>query len=116
MRNLCVLAILLLVAVAARSASAQVSECPADKVCLSQQQAAKYLTLEDTTKAQETEILALKQAVLDQKLVTMDAKIALAEKSGENSILKQQLVDVRGDFQYLLAHGRKRCVVLCVNF
>lgn len=88
---------------------AQATDCPPDKVCLTQEQAAKYLTLEDTVKAQEKEILSLKGAVLDQKLVTVDAKIALAEKSGENTALKQQIVDLRADNQFLLTNGRKKC-------
>lgn len=91
------------------------TDCPADKVCLTQAQAAKYLTLEDTVKAQEIEILALKKAVLDQKEVTVDAKIALAEKSGENTVLKQQIVGCNADKELLIKYGRVRKFGL-INF
>lgn len=87
------------------SAQAQ-TDCPADKVCLTQEQAARYLTFEDTVKAQEKEILALKQAVLDQKLVTMDVKIELAKYIGENTVLKQSIVRCDADKEMLIKFGR----------
>lgn len=100
--------------VAAGSANGQ-TECPADRVCLTQAQAAKYLTLEDTVKAQEAEILALKKAVLDQKEVTVDAKIALAEKTGELIGAKQQIVECSQTKELLIKYGRVRKFGL-INF
>lgn len=94
---------------------AQTTDCPADKVCLTQAQAAKYLTLEDTVKAQEIEILALKKAVLDQKEVTVDAKIALAEKTGELIGARQQIVECSQTKELLIKFGRVRKFGL-INF
>lgn len=94
---------------------AQSTDCPSDKVCLTQAQAAKYLTLEDTVKAQEIEILALKKAVLDQKEVTVDAKIALAEKTGELIGAKQQIVECSQTKELLIKYGRVRKFGL-INF
>lgn len=101
------------------SATAQTAstaqDCPVDRVCLTQAQAAKYLTLEDTVKAQENEILALKKAVLDQREVTVDAKIALAEKTGELIGAKQQIVECSQDKEMLIKFGRVRKFGL-INF
>ena len=91
------------------------TDCPPDKVCLTQAQAAKYLTLEDTVKAQQNEILALKQAVLDQKLVTMDVKIELARTVGELTGAKQALVRCDVDKDLLVKYGRVRKLGL-INF
>lgn len=105
MRKLWLFSILLFIA-GCVTASGQTTDCPADKVCLTQQQAAKYLTLEDTVKAQENEILALKQAVLDQKLVTMDVKIELAKTVGQLTATQQAIVQCNVDKEMLIKFGR----------
>jgi hypothetical protein len=90
-------------------------DCPPDKVCLTQAQAAKYLQLEDELTAVKKENLALQQAVLDQKLVTMDAKIELARTVGELTGAKQALVRCDVDKEMLIKFGRVRKFGL-INF
>ena len=91
------------------------TDCPADRVCLTRDQAAKYLTMEDTVKAQEAEILALKKAVLDQKEVTVDVKIELARTVGELTAVKQAIVRCDADKEMLIKFGRVRKFGL-INF
>lgn len=97
------------------AALGQTTDCPADRVCLTREQAAKYLTLEDEKKALEKENLALRQAILDQKEVTVDVKIALAEKTGELIGAKQQIVECSADKELLIKFGRVRKFGL-INF
>lgn len=89
--------------------------CPTNRVCITQAQAAHYLTLEDTVKALENENLALKKAVLDQKEVTVDVKIEFARTVGELTGAKQAIVNCNADKEMLIKFGRVRKFGL-INF
>lgn len=107
--------ILILFFASALTALSQSTDCPTDRVCITKDQAAKYLTLEDTVKAQENEILALKKAFLDQKEVTVDVKIEFARTVGELTGAKQSLVTCNADKEMLIKYGRVRKFGL-INF
>lgn len=93
---------------------AQTVDCPPDKVCLDRDQAAKYLTIEDTLKATEKENLALKQALIDQKGLTVDVKIELAKVIGEKTGAEQQVVRLTAMVEFLNKNGRKKCGIFSI--
>lgn len=102
----------------------QSSDCPSDRVCLTREQAAHYLTLEDTVKAKDAEIAAknneiatLKLQVVEQKEITVDVKIALAREVGEKTGAQQALMQKNAEFEFLLKNGRKKCSAfsVCIN-
>jgi hypothetical protein len=112
MRCLIILAVLM--TAFASYADGQTTDCPPDKVCLTQQQAAKYLALEDEKRAIERENLTLKQAVLDQKEVTVDVKIELAKQIGEKTGAQSEAVRLQAIVDFLLKNGRKKCGVFSI--
>jgi hypothetical protein len=95
----------------------QTTNCPADKVCLDRDQAAKYLVIEDTLKATEKELMDVKQALLDQKGLTVDVKIELAKVMGEKTGAEQWVVRLTAMVEFLNKNGRKKCGVfsLCIQ-
>lgn len=90
------------------------NSCPPDKVCLDRDQAAKYLTIEDTLKATEKENLTLKQAVLDKSIEILNVKIDLARVMGEKTGSDQMVVRLQAQNEFLLKNGRKKCGVFSI--
>lgn len=90
--------------------------CPADKVCISREAALKAVENAETVKAQAVQIEALKKAIDDEKDVANALKIQFAEKSGENTALKQNAVADRAIIELLLKSVKKKCMPLSVCF
>lgn len=100
---------------------AQAQDCPPDRVCMTKDQAAHYLTLEDTVKAKDAELVAkdgeiatLKVALADQKNITADVKIELAKTVGEKTGAEQALIRRNAEFEFLLKNGRKKCTLFSI--
>lgn len=87
---------------------AQTTECPADRVCLTREEAIEYLTLADKAKAQEAEIAVLRQAVADREKLTTDLKIELARISGEKTQLEADRVRWTAVIDVLIKSARPK--------
>lgn len=87
---------------------AQTTDCPADRVCLTREEAIEYLTLADKAKAQEAEIAVLRQAVADREKLTTELKIELARISGEKTQLEADRVRWTAVIDALLKNARPK--------
>lgn len=94
---------------------APASDCPADKVCLSRDQAIEYLTYRDENTALKKEIEVLRQAISDQRSVTETIKIELARISGEKSQLEADRVRWTAVIDILIKNSRAKKIGL-LNF
>lgn len=114
MKKLCFIFILLLAGVA--GVSAQSSECQFSSGCVtvSRAVAEKALVDAETVKAQAAEIAALKQALSDEKAVAEKLKLEFAEKSGENTALRQNDVANRAIIELLVKKVGKKCSPLSI--
>ena len=90
------------------AASAQSSECPADRVCLTRDEAVEYLTLADKAKALEAEIAVLRQAVADKDKIAETLKIELARISGEKTQLEADRVRWTAVIDVLIKSARPK--------
>lgn len=113
-RHIFALAVFALCAIPAYS---QTTECPANMVCISPEAARKALENADLVTALRTEILTLKQAILDQREITIDTKIALARAIGEKTGLEQSVVRLTAEVEFLNRYGRKKCApfAICIQ-
>jgi len=82
--------------------------CPADKVCISREAALKAIADDATVKAQATELAAKDQAIADLRAELNNMRVQFAEKSGENTILKQQQVRDMALVDLLLKQTKKK--------
>lgn len=116
-RSIWLIACLFTLAGASMAQDPAAIDCPADRVCITLDQARQALVDADTVKAQANEILTLKQALIDQKEVTVDIKIELARVMGEKTGADQAVVRLQAQNEFLLKYGRKRCGVfsLCIQ-
>lgn len=79
--------------------------CPADKVCISPAAARQALVDSDTVKAQE-------KAIADLKDELNKMRVQFAEKSGENTALKQNAVSDRALIEILVKFARPKKIGL----
>lgn len=99
---------------AVTSFSQSTPDCPVGFVCISPEAARKALENADTVEAQRKEILALMQAIADQKGATADVKIALAQATGEKTQLEIANLRLNGNLEVCM---KKRGVkVGLINF
>lgn len=96
------------------SISAQTSDCPADKVCISPTAARKALADADKVIALETESAAKDKAIADMRDELNKLRIEFAERSGENTALKQNAVSDRAIIDLLLKNVRPKKIGLLV--
>jgi hypothetical protein len=94
-------------------ASAQ-ADCPADRVCITRDAALKALADADRVKALEDEVKVKDEAIAGFRDALNKMRIEFAEKSGENTALKQNAVSDRAIIELLLKNTKKRCLPLSV--
>lgn len=92
------------------TASAQSVDCPANFVCITPAAAKKFIELDETVKAQVTEIATLKQSITDYKDLLNKMRVEYAEKAGENTALKQNAISDRAIMEVLLKNTKKKCL------
>lgn len=90
----------------------QTTECPANLVCISREVALKALADADKLKAIEAESLVKDKAIADYKDLLNDAKVKIAELSGENTELRQNRVSDRAIIEALLKNSRPKKIGL----
>lgn len=90
--------------------------CPVDMVCITPAAARQALADSDTVKAQKSELAVKDQAIADLKELLANMRIQFAEKSGENTALKQNAVSDRAIITELLKYSKKKCMPLSVCF
>lgn len=112
--GLCVFA-LMIFGVAANAQTVD-EPCPADKVCITRDAALKALADADLVAAQTAELKAKDAAIADLKTELGRMRIEFAEKSGENTALKQNAVSDRAIIDLLLKSVRKKCMPFSVCF
>ncbi len=95
--------------------SAQTVDCPPDKVCISRDAALKAVADADTVKAQAIEIAAKDKAFADLLAELNKMRVEFAEKSGENTALKQNAVQDRAIIDILIKNARPKKIGL-INF
>lgn len=112
MKNVIRLFAILLIALwaAAIAANAQNVPCPADKVCISVEQARQALIDADAVKAQAAELAALKQAKVDLEAEINRLRVELARIMGEKTGADQQVVRMTAIIDVLLKNQKKRCL------
>jgi hypothetical protein len=82
--------------------------CPPDRVCITVEQARQALLDRDTVKAQESQILDLKKAILDEKSITLDVKIELAKTTGQLTGVQGENVTLRALVDVLIKNARPK--------
>lgn len=87
---------------------AQTTECPADRVCLTRDEAVEYLTLADRAKALEAEVAVLRQAITDKDKIAEGLKIELARISGEKTQLEADRVRWTAVIDVLIKSARPK--------
>lgn len=97
------------------AASAQAAECPANLVCISREAALKALADADEVKALRAEVKVKDQGFEDLRKELNRIRIEFAEKSGENTALKQNAVSDRAIIDLLLKNVKPRKIGL-INF
>lgn len=90
------------------------SGCPIDAVCITREAALKALADADRVKALEAEIKVKDEAYDAQKDLLNQMRIEFAEKSGENTALKQNAVQDRAIIAELLKNTKKKCLPFSV--
>ncbi|HEX3100637.1 MAG TPA: hypothetical protein VHQ01_02535 [Pyrinomonadaceae bacterium] len=95
--------------------SAQTADCPPDKVCITRDAALKALADADKVTAYEAEIKVKDQAIADLRDLLNKMRIEFAEKSGENTALKQQAVRADAIIDLLLKNVKPKKIGL-INF
>lgn len=96
----------------ATTSSAQTADCPADKVCITRDAALKSLADADKVVAQAAELKVKDQAIDDLKTELNKMRVEFAEKSGENTALKQNAVADRAIIDLLLKNVRPKRIGL----
>jgi hypothetical protein len=95
------------------SASAQtVTDCPADRVCLTREQAIEYLTYRDENSALRKDAAVKDQAIADLQKLVADIKIDLARVSGEKSQLEADRVRWTAVIDILIKQSRPKKIGL----
>jgi len=84
-------------------------DCPPDKVCITREAAVKALADADKVIALEKESKAKDDAIAGLRGELNKMRIEFAEKSGENSALKQNAVSDRAIITELLKYTKKQC-------
>jgi hypothetical protein len=100
--------------IGATTASAQTTDCPPDKVCLTREAAIKAVTDAKQVEADKALIDALNKAVADYKQQFQDLRVQLAETGGENTQLKQEQVRTNAIIDLLLKSVRAKKIGLLV--
>lgn len=116
LRRWIVVCSLLLICGTYHAVSAQSSDCPADKVCISREAALRALADSDTVKADAVAIAGYKQAIDDLKAELNKMRVEFANVSGENSGLRQAAVRTDAIIDVLLKNSRKKCMPFSVCF
>jgi hypothetical protein len=111
-----ILGIFLLLLCGTFHAAAQTVECPVDKVCITRDAALKALADADAVVAQKAELAVKDQAIADLKELLNKMRIEFAEKSGENTALKQNAVSDRAIIDILIKGQKKKCMPLSICF
>ena len=101
--------------VSAVKTSAQTVECPADKVCISRDAALKAVADASKVDAQAAEIAAKDKVFADLLAELNKMRVEFAEKSGENTALKQNAVQDRAIIDILIKNARPKKIGL-INF
>lgn len=89
--------------------------CPPEYVCLTAEQARKYLTLADESKAKDAEIAAKNQALKDFEKLVNDLKLEVAKISAEKTASEQMNVRLTAIIDFMLKNGRVKKIGL-INF
>jgi hypothetical protein len=93
-------------------ANAQRTDCPPDRVCITEAQARQALIDADTVKAQAAEIAAKDQAITDLKAELANLRIELAKTTGEKTGAEQQVVRQSAIVDLLLKYTRPKKIGL----
>ena len=102
-------------AIFAVETNAQTAECPADKVCVTVEQARQALIDADTVKAQAAEIKALNDAIDQYKAEIANLRIELAKMTGDKTGAEQMIVRLTAIVDFMLKNGRTKKYGL-INF
>lgn len=94
--------------------SVKAQECPADKVCISREDAQKAIVAVQENTALKEEVKAKDKAFDDLTKELNKMRIEFAEKSGENTALKQNAVADRAIIELLLKNTKKKCLPLSI--
>lgn len=97
------------------AAAAQKPECPKDYVCLTADEARRYLALEDEAKAREAQIAAQKQAIDDLNKLVNDLKLELVKATAEKTGAEQMNIRLTAIIDFMLKNGRVKKIGL-INF
>lgn len=97
------------------AAFGQQANCPPQYVCLTADEARRYLTIEDESKAKDSQIAAQKQAIDDLNKLIGDLKIEIAKLTGEKTGAEQMNVRLTAIIDFMLKNGRVKKVGL-INF
>lgn len=110
MKQLCFIFIFLLAGIVGVSAQ----ECPHPSGCvtISREAAIKAVTDGDAVTSQAVEIETLKQGVEDMRKELNRMRVEFAEKSGENTALRQNAVSDRAIIEVLLKNVRPKRIGL----
>lgn len=99
--------------------SAQVQDCPADKVCITRQAALQALADSDRVKALETENGVLKEAIEGKdgyKALLAQMRIDFANVSGQLTEARQHAIRMDAILDLALKHTQKSCKPFSVCF
>ncbi|HLA96622.1 MAG TPA: hypothetical protein VK612_12940 [Pyrinomonadaceae bacterium] len=94
----------------------QTADCPADRVCLTVDQARQALVDSDTVKAQALEITVLDKTVSDLRDEIGRLRIELAKMTGDKTGAEQMIVRLTAIVDLLLKQTRKKCLPFSVCF
>jgi len=109
MRNILIIAISFFIF--GITANAQTA-CPENLVCISREAALKALADSDENKALKAEVAVKNQAIEDFRKELNNMRIQFAEKSGENTALKQNSVSDRALIEILIKYARPKKIGL----
>lgn len=109
------LAVAILALCCAAAAAAQKTDCPPQYVCLTADEARRYLTIEDESKAKDSQIAAQKQAIDDLNKLVHDLKIEIAKLTGEKTGAEQMNVRLTAIIDFMLKNGRVKKIGV-INF
>ena len=89
-------------------AQGQVSDCPADKVCLTREQAVEALQNRDKVKALEEREKALEEARKIDAETIANLKLELAKMTGDKTGAEQMIVRLSAIVDFMLKNGRTK--------